>query len=76
MDDRDAESEWLVIGEEAVRHHELIRVEALRLAIESHGAAPGKDSDRCFTARAAHFLDFILRFSEDRIESGQDTTDE
>lgn len=37
----------------------LLRVVALALAVRSHGAAPGKDSDRCFPARADHFLHWL-----------------
>jgi hypothetical protein len=32
---------------------------ALHYAVASHGEAPGKDSDACFTARASHFLEWL-----------------
>ena len=37
----------------------LIRLAALALAVWSHGPAAGKESDRCFPARADHFLRWV-----------------
>lgn len=37
----------------------LARTAALALAVWSHGPQPGKNADRCFPARAAHFLRYM-----------------
>lgn len=37
----------------------VVRAIALALAVASHGAAPGKESDRCFPARAREFERYL-----------------
>lgn len=49
----------LLIGIYQGRVVERRRVAALTLAVQSHGVAPGDESDRCFPARARVFEDYL-----------------